>query len=119
MPEDKAVASMEADVRRMAGALRPTIASTNAPMPNVSDRVTVSHLQKALDQLREGVAGEAAIAWSIVEHMTGVTDNGAGQRAPSDAKGPVFERLATQITDIAAQLAVLKRAHETLQRALS
>lgn len=106
---------MELDVRAMAGKLRPTVATP--PMPRTDDKVTVTHLQQALDKLHDELAQAADDGWQLVLKAQGGERPTTRGKAPSE--GPVFEVMAKQITDCASQLASLKRAHEALTRALS
>jgi hypothetical protein len=111
MDKDKTVEAMEADVRAMASKLRP-------PMPRTDDKVTVTHLQQALDKLHDELAQVADDGWQLLLKVQGGERPGPPRgRAPTE--GPVFEVLAKQITDCASQLASLKRAHEALGRALA
>lgn len=127
--EDKAVLDMEADVRRMASAIRPNVA--NAPpagfpgfggkLPDARDRVTVSHLAKALDHLTGELRSAADEAWAQAQRLSGMAD---AANTPKAIEGntkdrPVFEALAQQVMDCAGQLARLKSAQAAIGSALS
>jgi hypothetical protein len=123
--EDKAVRDMEEDVRAMAARIRPQVGSVTPfegppPMPRTDDRVTVTHLHAALDQLTQAAGERADEAWAQAQKLTGAEDKGEPQKVEGAlAKGPVFEGLARQITDVGRQLARLKRAQEAIGRAIS
>lgn len=124
--EDKAVHDMEADIRSMAQNLRPSVPERgfpgfgdDKPMPQVRDKVTVSHLAKALDQLTGELRQAGDAAWSQAGKLTGASDE-----KPSAVNGgrkdqPVFEALASQVMDCVEQLARIKRAQAAIERALS
>jgi hypothetical protein len=106
---------MEADMRRLAQNVRPGLNQARS-----DDRVTATHLNKALDQLTQAASEQADEAWALAKQLTGIEDSGGPQPAEGALKaGPVFEGLARQITDVGRQLARLKRAQEAIARALS
>jgi len=119
-----ALSTMEADVRRMAQTLRPVVntggKAIDAPMPDARERVTVSHIHKALDALTSRATEEANAAWAMLGRMTGANES-APPKASEGAKaaGPVFEGMARQIMDVGQQLDRLAKAREAMQRVLS
>ena len=124
---DKTIDTMEDDIKRMAGNLRPVVSSTlgqglgqGAPMPDARERVTVSHIHKALDALTSRATEEANAAWAMLGRMTGANES-APPKASEGAKaaGPVFEGMARQIMDVGQQLDRLAKAREAMQRVLS
>jgi hypothetical protein len=119
--EDKAVHEMEADIAGMAQRLRPSVNAHGAtPMPQVRDKVTVSHLAKALDQLTGELRQAGDAAWTQATKLTGVKDEGGASDVVGNAKdAPIFEGLAQQVMDSVAQLARIKRAQAAIERALS
>ena len=120
MNDPKTMDAMEADVRRMAGNLRPLVVNPGgARMPDTRDRVTVSHLVKALEALRVEVEAEASTSWALLAALTGAGEGIVEAKAEVVPGGPVFEGLARQIGQVSAQVASLRRAHEALGRALS
>lgn len=129
--DDYAVASMEADVKRMAQTLRPVVGGTlgqglgasggliGAPMPDARERVTVGHIHKALDALTQQAQEQANAAWAAVGQLAGANESGAAKSAELPVGGPVFDTMARQITQVGAQLERLRKAHEAMQRVLS
>src|SRR4029077_6906814 len=125
---DKITDTMEDDIKRMAGNLRPVVHAglgasgglTGAPMPDARTRVTVGHIHTALDALTARVTEDANAAWAMLGRMTGLNES-APPKASEGAKaaGPIFEGMARQIVAVTQQLDRLRAAHEAMQRVLS
>ena len=117
---DKTIESMEDDIKRMAGNLRPVVGGTlgTAPMPDARERATVGHIHKALDALTQQAQEQANAAWALLGQMTGANESGAAKSAEKPS-GPVFDVMARQITQVGAQLERLRKANEAMQRVLS
>lgn len=110
---DRTVEAIEAEMRRVAQAVRPGL-------PRRDDRVTMTHLREALGKLQDEMVEVAHEGWRLVELIQGSSEDERETRGEKPVPtGPVFETLAMQITECARQLARLKRAHETLMKALS
>jgi hypothetical protein len=128
---DKTIDAMEDDIKRMAGNLRPVVGAASvlgttlgkgldSPMPDARERVTVSHIHKALDALTSRAAEEANAAWAMLGLMTGANESGQPKLSEgAKAAGPVFEGMARQIVDVTQQLDRLRKAREAMQRVLS
>jgi hypothetical protein len=114
---DQSIEKMEADVRQMAGKLRPAIAAN--PMPRTDDKVTVTHLRGALSQLTESAMLAAETTWAQAKQISGLEEPALAREPQKVPDGPVFEGLARQIGECAQQLARLRRAQEAIARALS
>jgi len=120
MDKDKTVETMEEDVRRMAASIRPAVPGTPvARMPQVRDKVTVSHLAKALDQLTGEMRQAADAAWTQAMKLTGAKDEAANDVIGNMKDRPIFEGLAQQVMDCSGQLARLKQAQAAIERALA
>lgn len=122
---DKTIDTMEDDIKRMAGNLRPVVGGNvgrglDSPMPDARTRVTVGHIHTALDALTARVTEDANAAWAMLGRMTGANES-APPKASEGAKaaGPIFEGMARQIVDVTQQLDRLRAAHEAMQRVLS
>lgn len=122
---DKTVTdAMEADVRRMAGQLRPTVAAAPTPMPSTRDTVTVGKLRSALDVLTAN-ASQAEhharqIAWQLAggeepkqPHPTQAPDR------TGDAPAPVFQALAFQVVQVSRALERLETELKKIDGALA
>jgi hypothetical protein len=118
---DKTIDTMEDDIKRMAGNLRPVVAGTlgqGAPMPSTRETVTVSHIHKALDQLIAQATTQADQAYVLLAQLTGANESPTSMR-DEPPPAAVFAGMARQIMNVGQQLARLQRAHEALAKVLS
>jgi hypothetical protein len=120
---DEVLGTMEDDVRKMAQSIRPSVSmvpgTVVARMPQVRDKVTVSHLAKALDQLTGEMRQAADAAWTQATKLTGAKDEAANDVIGNAKDRPIFEGLAQQVMDCSVQLARLQQAQAAIERALS
>jgi hypothetical protein len=115
---DDHIDKMEADVRKMAQAIRPAVQQV-PPMPRTDDKVTITHLRGALSQLTESAMLAAETTWAQAKQLSGLEEPTSKREPQKVPDGPVFEGLARQIGECAQQLARLKRAQDAIARALS